>query len=277
MIWTKGKVQFYIDDPAHPYESFTPENTKGTWPFDQGPQFILLNLAVGGDWPGNVDSTTVFPPRCWSTTCAFTPTERRQSERRAGPVWDGSIRLSEKLCLVYAPSFFVLVVFFAAAFANAQADAVRVASPDDQLVLTSPPARAPRPQCAATRASREGLRYSVEFHGKPLFVDSPLGLKLEGPQPALGPSMRLVNQEKSSGDQTYTIPVGKTSSVRDHYNSVRADFEDAQGRKLTVEARAYDDGVAFRYILPEQPAIKSATSSASSPSSATARTRSPIR
>jgi beta-glucanase (GH16 family) len=61
MTWSKGKVEFYIDDPAHPYETFTAENTKGTWPFDQGPQFILLNLAVGGDWPGNVDSTTVFP------------------------------------------------------------------------------------------------------------------------------------------------------------------------------------------------------------------------
>ena len=61
MIWTRGQVQFYIDDPAHPYETFTPASIAGTWPFDQGPQFILLNLAVGGDWPGNVDNTTVFP------------------------------------------------------------------------------------------------------------------------------------------------------------------------------------------------------------------------
>jgi beta-glucanase (GH16 family) len=61
MIWTKGQVQFYIDDPAHPYETFTPANVGGTWPFDQGPQFILLNLALGGDWPGNVDRTTIFP------------------------------------------------------------------------------------------------------------------------------------------------------------------------------------------------------------------------
>jgi len=61
MIWSKGQVQFYIDDPAHPYETFTPANMAGTWPFDQGPQFILLNLAVGGNWPGNVDDTTVFP------------------------------------------------------------------------------------------------------------------------------------------------------------------------------------------------------------------------
>jgi beta-glucanase (GH16 family) len=61
MIWAKGQVQFYVDDPATPYETFTPTSQSGTWPFDQGPQFVILNLAVGGNWPGNVDGTTVFP------------------------------------------------------------------------------------------------------------------------------------------------------------------------------------------------------------------------
>jgi beta-glucanase (GH16 family) len=67
MIWSKGQVQYYIDSPTgtgQPYETFTPTNPGGgTWPFDQGPQFILLNLAVGGQWPGYPSSTsgTVFP------------------------------------------------------------------------------------------------------------------------------------------------------------------------------------------------------------------------
>ncbi len=61
MIWSKGQVEFYVDDPSNVYTTFTPANFPGTWPFDQGPQFILLNLAVGGDWPGNVNGTTVFP------------------------------------------------------------------------------------------------------------------------------------------------------------------------------------------------------------------------
>ena len=61
MIWSKGQVQFYVDDPANVYATFTPASFPGTWPFDQGPQFIILNLAVGGDWPGNPDATTVFP------------------------------------------------------------------------------------------------------------------------------------------------------------------------------------------------------------------------
>jgi beta-glucanase (GH16 family) len=65
MIWTKGQVQYYVDSPTgpgQPYETFTPSTPGGgTWPFDQGPQFIILNLAVGGDWPGSPNSSTVFP------------------------------------------------------------------------------------------------------------------------------------------------------------------------------------------------------------------------
>jgi beta-glucanase (GH16 family) len=64
MIWTKGKIEFYVDDPTIPsnvYTTFTPTTQAGTWPFDDGPQFLLLNLAVGGNWPGNPDATTVFP------------------------------------------------------------------------------------------------------------------------------------------------------------------------------------------------------------------------
>ena len=158
------------------------------------------------------------------------------------------------------PRAFLLcpIVIFAAGYVIAQTGSVRVASPDGQLVLTltTGPAQ-PEPNALPRDRPASGLRYSVEFHGKPLIEDSPVGLKLEGQDP-LGPDMHPVNQQPSSGDQSYNIPVGKTSTVRDHYNSVRADFEDSHSRKLTIEARAYDDGVAFRTILPEQSAIKSA-------------------
>jgi len=60
MIWTKGKIQYYVDDPANIYATFTPADG-GMWPFDAGPEFIILNLAVGGSWPGLPDDSTVFP------------------------------------------------------------------------------------------------------------------------------------------------------------------------------------------------------------------------
>lgn len=64
MIWKKGEVDYYVDDYTKPYAVFKSTDTtwaNNSWPFDQGPQFLLLNLAVGGSWPGNVDSTTQFP------------------------------------------------------------------------------------------------------------------------------------------------------------------------------------------------------------------------
>jgi beta-glucanase (GH16 family) len=61
MIWIKGQIQYYVDSPGNVYATFTAATQAGTWPFDQGPEFVLLNLAVGGTWPGSPDATTVFP------------------------------------------------------------------------------------------------------------------------------------------------------------------------------------------------------------------------
>ena len=61
MIWSKGRIQYYVVTPSNIYATFTPSTQTSTWPFDSGPEFILLNLAVGGSWPGSPDPTTVFP------------------------------------------------------------------------------------------------------------------------------------------------------------------------------------------------------------------------
>ncbi len=66
MIWSPGRIAYYVDDPAHPYVTYTPESIKSlrgaAWPFDAGQSsFIILNLAIGGDWPGNPDAGTPFP------------------------------------------------------------------------------------------------------------------------------------------------------------------------------------------------------------------------
>ena len=58
--WEPNIVRFYVDEDL--YATFTPSllpaGTK--WVFDH-PFFIILNVAVGGHWPGPPDSTTVFP------------------------------------------------------------------------------------------------------------------------------------------------------------------------------------------------------------------------
>ncbi len=147
----------------------------------------------------------------------------------------------------FATSFCLCIAIGSWAVAQPAATSVRVASPDGQIVIT----------LTGAESNSDNLRYSVDFHGRQLFAPSELGLELEG-QPPLGPGMHLTGSETTAVDESYTIPVGKTSTVRDHYNGVRADFEDSHGRKLTIEARAFDDGVAFRYAVPAQPGIHQA-------------------
>ena len=66
MIWKPGSVAYYIDDAAHPYTTLATTDLAGisgaSWPFDHGrSMFLIMNLAVGGDWPGAPDGTTPYP------------------------------------------------------------------------------------------------------------------------------------------------------------------------------------------------------------------------
>jgi len=66
MIWSKGSVAYYIDNPATPYVTYNTSSLNGlsgaVWPFDSGQaNFIILNLAVGGSWPGSPNNGTPFP------------------------------------------------------------------------------------------------------------------------------------------------------------------------------------------------------------------------
>jgi beta-glucanase (GH16 family) len=63
MIWTRASIQFLIDDQV--YETaYKTDVTSGTWPFDN-PSFFIFNVAVGGDWPGSPDASTIFPQRMY--------------------------------------------------------------------------------------------------------------------------------------------------------------------------------------------------------------------
>jgi alpha-glucosidase len=145
----------------------------------------------------------------------------------------------------------LLLALAASAYAQSPDPRVRVTSPDGNVVFILADGVTPN----QSEPKKNGLRYAVDFHGKWLLDESDLGIKIQG-APAIGPDMREVEVHPRQHDETYTIPVGKTSSVRDHYNSAVVDFADNAGRKMSIEVRAYDDGVAFRYLLPEQAGAK---------------------
>lgn len=59
--WEENNLEWLVDDRL--FYSANPSLTTGhDYPFNNS-FFMILNLAVGGNWPGNPDPTTVFPQR----------------------------------------------------------------------------------------------------------------------------------------------------------------------------------------------------------------------
>jgi alpha-glucosidase len=146
----------------------------------------------------------------------------------------------------------IALVLLAVFEATAQTAPVAIKSPDGALEISIATVRG-----QAVQAAGGQLAYRVDFRGQPLIQWSNLGLLLDG-APALGPAVRIESSQPSSQDETWTSPQGKANPIRNRYNAVSVITVEtaANGRRLTIEARAYDDGVAFRYIVPQQPAVK---------------------
>jgi beta-glucanase (GH16 family) len=60
--WEPERISFLLD--GSPYAAISRQDLPAgdPWPF-QHPNFVLLNLAVGGEWPGSPDAATQFPAR----------------------------------------------------------------------------------------------------------------------------------------------------------------------------------------------------------------------
>jgi len=114
----------------------------------------------------------------------------------------------------------------------------RVRSPDGKLVLVV--------------SDDAGLRYRVEFDGKPLLADSVLGLAFADGT-TLGPAAKITDTKKSARKATWEDAFGQRRTVPDRFRELRVELREtaAPARVFALVARAYDEGVAFRYDLPE--------------------------
>ena len=120
---------------------------------------------------------------------------------------------------------------------------IRLASPNGRNVVTV--------------GIREGfLYYAVARDGRDILLPSRLGFEFQGARP-LRDSLRTTGSTANTVDEVWTQPWGEVARVRNHHNERRISVSERApgGRHFVVVFRAFNDGVAFRYELPEQPGL----------------------
>ena len=98
--------------------------------------------------------------------------------------------------------------------------------------------------------------YRVAHHRRPLVARSALGMRFRD-MPALDGDFAVRRVRRESHDTVWSRVWGEYDRIRNRYNELTVDLREAAAprRKLRIVFRAYDDGVAFRYTLPEQRGI----------------------
>lgn len=122
-----------------------------------------------------------------------------------------------------------------------EARAVEVASPDGLITY------------AVDLDEQGGPRYIIRYAEEMIVDESNLGLRFQN-QVEFGRSLQQTNVERSSSDSVWEQPWGERRLIRDHYNELLVGYSSVDGpeRHFNLRVRVYDDGVGFRYEVPQQ-------------------------
>lgn len=93
--------------------------------------------------------------------------------------------------------------------------------------------------------------YSVSFDGRQVIRNARLGLRFRV-QAGFDSGLELAGKKRSSRNETWEQPWGERRLVRDHHEEGLFRFVDRQGRHFDLRVRLFDDGLGFRYEVPEQ-------------------------
>ena len=96
--------------------------------------------------------------------------------------------------------------------------------------------------------------YLVDAYNKTVLTKSRLGLKLDK---QLSEKFKIINQQYSEVNDSYETIWWKNKLIRNHANEMTISLEDLDkpGLKINITFRAYNDGVAIRYTIPDQPSF----------------------
>ncbi|MEL6614321.1 MAG: glycoside hydrolase family 97 protein [Bacteroidota bacterium] len=105
-----------------------------------------------------------------------------------------------------------------------------------------------------TLGARGDLSYRVTRFGHEVIAPSRLGFDLVDAAP-LAEGFEIVGVDTAAVDETWEQPWGEERFVRDYHHELRVSAQEASGerRRMDVVVRVFDEGVALRYEIPEQP------------------------
>lgn len=120
---------------------------------------------------------------------------------------------------------------------------------EDDTSITSPDGR-----IQVTFLLEDGVPYyKVSRSGQDIIKQSKLGFVFKDAAP-LNQNLTVAASEKNSFDETWIQPWGEVREIRNHYNELTVSLEETTeaNRRMIVVFRVYNDGLGFRYELPEQ-------------------------
>lgn len=153
------------------------------------------------------------------------------------------MRIALKLFFFHTMVLPVLVMSIGNLFADDQnssnADCMDLRSPDGNIEIMV--------------VAKGTLSYAVNLGKQPLIRTSKLGLQFRDGS-TLGKDVELIKVERGSVDSTWDNRWGKRSRVRDQHNELHLFLREKAEPIRTFEVifRAFNDGIGFRYVLPEQ-------------------------
>lgn len=96
-------------------------------------------------------------------------------------------------------------------------------------------------------------QYAVNHGAQEVILPSEMGFVLKG-NDTLQHNFEVLGVEETSFDETWTQVWGEKHKIRNNYNELLVHLQEKteKKRKLDLQFRAFDDGIAFRYHFPEQ-------------------------
>ncbi len=134
---------------------------------------------------------------------------------------------------------------------NFGSEPLSVASPDGNIKVEFELKANPQPYLPGERAY-----YRVSYKGIQVLQDSPLGLDFVGSQP-MDRAFQISGSNRQSHQGAWENAFGANRNIPDNYNQLKISLEEreAPGRRFDLTFRVFNEGVAFRYFLPQQAAL----------------------